>query len=77
MSPVRGLQEGPDRARRLDNVGEQFGQRVAHRQGFAAPFLGRQRIVDEGTAVQDAPLLVPERIDLRERSGFRTRQSGR
>ena len=35
-SPVRGLQHRPDRARRLGNVGEQFGQRVTHRQRFAA-----------------------------------------
>ena len=46
-SPVRRLQDRPDRARRLGDVGEQLGERVAHRQGLAAPFLGRQHVVDE------------------------------
>ena len=36
-APGRGLQECPDRGRRLGDVGEQFGQRVAHRQRVAAP----------------------------------------
>ena len=31
-SPVRRLQEGPDRARRLGDVGEQLRQRLAHLQ---------------------------------------------
>ena len=65
------LQKGPDRARRLGDVGEQLGQRVAHRQGLAAPFLGRQHIVDERAAMQNALLLAPKRVDLRERRGVR------
>ena len=67
--PVRGLQERPNRARRLGDVGEQLGQRVPHRQRAAAPVLGGQHVVDERAAMQNALLLTPERLDLRERRG--------
>ena len=58
-APVRSLQERPDRARGLRDVGEQLGQRVTHRQRAAAPGLGREHIVDERTAMQNALLLAP------------------
>jgi len=56
-------QEGPDRVRRLGDVGDEFGRRITYRQRFVAPFLGCQDIVDERAAMQNA-LLAPERIDL-------------
>ena len=65
----RDLQDRPNRARRLRDVGEQFGQRIGHRQRFAAAFLGGQHIVDERAAMQNALLLAPERVDLSERPG--------
>ena len=69
LRAIRGLQKRPDRARRLGDVGEQLGQRVAHRQGLAAPFLGRQHIVDERAAMQNALLLPPQGVDLIAREG--------
>ena len=63
--PVRGLQKRPNRARRLGDVGQELGQGVPHRQRAAAPGLGRQHVVDERAAMQNALLLTPERLDLR------------
>ena len=74
--PVRGLQERPNRPRRLSDIGEQLGERVAHRQGLAAPFLGGQHIVDERAAMQNALLLAPEGVELGERWGRRARRRG-
>ena len=59
--------EGLDRPRGVGDVGEQPGQRVPRRQRVAAPFLGRQYVVDEGAAIQNALLLASERVKLRER----------
>ena len=41
----------------------QFGERIPPRQGFAAPFLSRQHVVDKRAAVQNALLLTPECVD--------------
>jgi hypothetical protein len=61
------LEERPNRARRLGDVGEQLGQRVvAHRQGSAAPLLGGQHTVDERAAMQNALMLEAESVDLGE-----------
>jgi hypothetical protein len=67
--PFAVCQQRPDRARRLGDVGEQLSQRVPHRQRPAAPCLGRQHVVDQHAAMQNALLLTPERLDLRERRG--------
>lgn len=68
-SPGRGLQEGPDRARRLGDIGEQLGQRLTQRQGLPALPLGGEHVVDEGAALQNALLLTLQRLDLWERRG--------
>jgi hypothetical protein len=53
------------------------GQRVAHRQRGARAFLGRQHVVDERAAMQNALLLASERVDVDERRGVRRRRADR
>jgi hypothetical protein len=67
----RGLHQGPDGARRLGDVGEQLGQRLAQRESLPALPLGREHIVDERAAMQNALLLALEASSGISRSGSR------
>ena len=71
------LQDRRDGAGGLGDVREQFGERLAQRQGLAALVLGREHVGEERAAMENALLLACQGVDLLERQGRRgpTRRS--